>query len=437
MTNNGVKNTVAAAATAFLITPIEVHGVNSYTIGTNHLSWDDPHSYLISDVAMTFGQLASTDDGSTAFICGQTTIPVFDFGLLFSCFRAMVAAKAEFGDSIPTEYKDSTVSHIDVSWFGNHGVLHSQNDNLIIAMTSSNVQKACMHSEVLLDNFTDTRKYKLTREKNFLALENEYGEFVCSFSVPTSIKRSYPNLFAGDGSRPLEDDITTPWDERSQLGAIIASSCARNSAEETLEKYKMRPELGSVVARYDLIHTPKSRYESKEKFIGSICYTDRDTIALAVNFRNTLFVYRNWFNGGAASKELCVDSNPDFSKFFDVTEECKVIMRFAENVMITPPTAADLNLNVFETINTAFYNLELSRIPFASSLGRVVIPESVLIGALSTSVGENLYCIVPVGAIGNNIVTRTSSGELAATANTPWGVNDYFFDVTEVLHAVL
>ena len=158
MANSGIKSTVLAASTAFLISPVTVQAANTYTISTNLLSWDESNSYLLTDIASAFGKISeSADNLSAAFQCGRAMIPVFDFGLLLSCFRAMVAAKTELGDSLPTSSADTTVPQIDVAWFCNYGVLHSIHDNLLVTITSADIQNACSFKPVVLQNFVDVR----------------------------------------------------------------------------------------------------------------------------------------------------------------------------------------------------------------------------------------------------------------------------------------
>ena len=278
----------------------------------------------------------------------------------------------------------------------------------------------------------------MVRETTFLSIETGNKELVCSFAIPTSIMRSYPSLFSGiQANAVIADDPHTPWDDRSPLGAVIARSFAVNTVEETLRKYEELPNLDTLVARWDLIHKPASRYADKNQFLGSICYTDKHEIALAVNFRNSLFIYRPWFAGESLEhKELKVDAQPNFSEFYDVSAECKTIMRYAMAITETPPSPAAFTAKVFEEVKEAFLSMELSRVPFATAIGKVVIPQSVLIRGLGTAAGENIYCIVPVGAIGDNVVVRNSDGQLAVMNKMPWTIDDYFFDVTEVLHAI-
>lgn len=434
MSIHNLRSVVANAATASLFTPVTVRGNNTYTFGTNLLSWDEVNNYTIDAIAPTFGQTTQVPNAAQAmFKCGDSAVSAFDFGLLFSCFTAIVGAYTEQGASVFTSNADTSIPELDVVWFGNNAVLYCLERNLIIPIKSADVQNACRNAKVHLDNFVDIRSYQLTREKMYFVIDTEKGENLCRFPVPLMIQRAFPNLFDEDLTNDfVQDDPSTPWDERSQLGSLIASSASLTSAEDTAKRYRDMVALESVVVRSDLIMQPSQRYKSTSEFLGSLCYSDKDVIALAVNFRNNLFVYRPWFTGEKVAK-VQVDSNPQLGDFFNISEECKLIERYAQTVTNVPLTAAQLDVGVFEKIKTAFYNMELPRLKLASAFGRIVIPESVLVKGLGSMAGESVFCLVMLGVIGKNVICKTSEGSLTAMSRVPWLEDEAFYDITEVV----
>lgn len=429
-----LRSVVINASSASLFTPVTVRGTNIYTLGTNMLSWDESNNYTLDGIAATFGQAVQANNAEQLmFKCGDTNIPAFDFGLLFTCFTAIVGAYTEQGTSVFTQKCDTSVPEIDITWFGNNAVIYCRERSLIIPLKSADVQNACRYNKVKVENFTAVENYYFTREKLMMSLQSERGELLCTFPIPLTVQRAFSNLFDDDPTNDyVVDDPATPWDERSPLGSLIANSVNITSAEETAKKYQERSVLESVVVRSDLICTPTQRYKTPKEFLGSLCYSDKGVIALAVNFRNSLFVYQPWFTGEMPST-MQVDSNPKLSEFFNVTEECKRIERFAQSVTVAPLTAAQLDVSVFERIKDAFYNMELPRLAFASIFGRVVIPETELLKALGTFAGENVYCIVPVGAIGTNLICKTPAGRLYAMTGMAWNFEEAFYDITEVV----
>jgi len=439
LATKGIGTEALAASNVYLLSPVSVKGVNNYTIGTNMLMWDESNSYSIEQIAPTFGQVLRGSDGSVAstmFKCGNAGIPVFDFGLLLSCFTAMAMSKIELGASVPTECHETSGKGISAVWFGNNAVVYGVRAHVLVQLSSSNVQRACKFEYVSVASFVDTRKFVLSRQDNMLTLDTDKGEGICTFPIPVSVHRSFPTLFGGDAV-VIEDDPNTPWDEASPLGAVIASATVATNAAETVKRYRSQSPLGSVVVRSDLMFTPEKRYKDASEFIGSLCYTDKQEVALAVNLRSNLFVYQPWFNGGLEESErLKVVPSPKFSEFFNVDDECQKIMRFAKTVTVRALTPAQLDYKMFERIKDAFYDMKLPRLQFASALGKIVIPEVTLIPGLDSTAGENVYCIVPVGSIGANVIVINSEGELATMRGMPWGLDEYFYDITEVINEV-
>lgn len=436
MAIRGVTAEVMSASRVFLLDPVTVNGVNRYIIGTDSITWDDANSYAISQIAPTFGKAVLNHEGTTAFACGESSISVFDFGLLLSCFTLMSAAQIELGESVPTEEVDTRISGLYGVWFGNAGLIYSRTGNLMIQIPSSAVQRACKRESVRLPCFVDSREFVLTRQEGLLVIDTTNGEGVCQFPVPTFIRRSFPTLFGLEKVK-LVDDPTTPWDETSPLGAVINSMTIANNATETVKKYRSQTNIDSIVVRSDLICTPHMRYKDASDFLGSLCYTDRQDIALAVNLRNNLFIYRPWFDGGDPSEErLSVIASPKLSEFYNVNDECERIMQYATTVTHKAPTPAELDYLMFSRIKDAFYAMELPRLAFASTFGKIVIPEAILVPGLDSQAGENIYCIIPVGCIGANVIVINSRGHVEAIKGMPWTTDEYFYDVTEVVREI-
>lgn len=437
MSTQNIRKDTLAASNVFLLSSVTFQGVNKYTLGTDMLFWDESNSYSITQIAPTFGQIIQGGPGTpVTFRCGNAGISVFDFGLLLSCFTAMSMAQLELGTGVPVELVPTSVPGVEALWFGNHGIVFSVRNNLLVPITSGFAQRACKNEKVEVASFIDSRHFILKRTETHFALDTTLGEGVCVFTVPTSIKRSFPALFAAapvDTSAQLGQSL----DEGSPLGAMIASASVAHTVQEVLAKYKEQTSIDSVVVRSDLICTPTQRYTSTEDFLGSLCYTDKHDITLAVNMRRNLFVYRPWFNGKEDGREddddIQVAPSPKLSEFYDAREECERIMRYAKTVTVRPLTAAKFDISVFESVKAAFFEMRLHRLPLASSLGKIVIPETTLLAGLESSAGENIYCIVPVGALGENIIVINTEGELSIMRNGAWGTEEFFYDITEVV----
>lgn len=406
------------------------------------LSWDETNVYMMSQIASDFGQaLSKGGPDQMKFKCGRAEIGVFDFGLLFSCFLGISTAYAESGISLSTAHEVTNLPGISVVWFGNYGIIYSRQHNLIIPLKSADIQRACKYEDVWSENFTDVRKFAVRREGLSLVLLTEQSEQLCFLPIPVGIQKAYPNLFATTET-VTEDEFVASWDERSQLGSLIHGSISLTDAESTVNRYKENAVLDSVVVRDDLMCTPSTRYNNTQELFGSIAYTDKGAIALAVNFRNNLFVYQPWFGGDEAEDSgIMVDSSPRFQEFFNVTEECQRISRYADTVTVVPLGAAEFDVTIFERIKRAFYEMQLPRVQFASAFGKVVIPEPVLVSSLTSHSGESAYCIVPVGTIGTHIVCKDTQGRLktiemhknAEGEWTPWGLDTAFYDITGVI----
>lgn len=437
-----LRGTVMTASNVPLLTQVSVRGANNYTIGTNMLSWDETNVYMMSQIASDFGQaVANGGPDQMRFKCGRADIGVFDFGLLFSCFLAISTAYAESGIGLSTSQEATNIPGLSVVWFGNYGIVYGRQHNLIIPLRSADIQRACKYEDVWSENFTDVRKFAVRREGLNLILMTEQEEQLCFIHIPVGIQKAYPSLFSGEDA-VVGENMSSAWDERSQLGSLIHSSVNLTDAEATVNRYKENAVLDSVVVRDDLMCTPTTRYNNTQELFGSIAYTDKGVIALAVNFRNNLFVYQPWYGSeDAESSGILVDSSPKFQEFFNVTEECQRIARYADTVTVVPLGAAEFDVCVFEKVKEAFYEMRLPRVQFASAFGKVVIPEPVLVSSLTSQSGESVYCIVPVGTIGTHIVCKDTQGRLSTIEMhqnsdgdwTPWGIDTAFYDITGVI----
>lgn len=437
MSTQNIRKDALSASNVFLLSSVTFQGVNKYTLGTDMLVWDESNSYSITQIAPTFGQIIQGGPGTpVTFRCGNAGISVFDFGLLLSCFTAMSMAHLELGTGVPVELVPTSVPGVEAMWFGNHGIIFGLRHNLLVPIASGQAQRACKNEKVDVASFIDSRRFVLKRTETHFALDTAAGEGVCVFSVPTSIKRSFPALFS---TVPMEQPtgFGQSLDETSPLGAMIASASVAHSVQEVLAKYKEQTSIDSVVVRSDLICQPTQRYTSAESFLGSLCYTDKHDITLAVNMRSNLFVHRPWFAGKEDGREndedIQVTPSPKLSEFYDAREECERIMRYAKTVTVRPLTAAKFDFSVFEAVKAAFFEMRLRRLPLASSLGKIVIPETTLLAGLESTAGENIYCIVPVGALGENVIVINTEGELSVMRNGTWGTDEFFYDITEVV----
>lgn len=429
------KNIVATASTVSLLSSAKIRGFNTYSIGTNLISWDDSSSYTIAEISSKFG-ITDSDMSPNLFRVGDSFVNAYDYGLLFSCFAAIVAASAEIGSAVPVFCDVSSNDAIQVVWFGCNAIVYSRQKNFIMPIKSTCIQDACKLSKVNVDNFVSSVGFVLSREGDSFIVMSRDNAFVCSFQIPAIVKRAYSALFEnkkfnGTNSISLFD---SSWEEGSGLGELINSTRSSASIEDTLKQYENEVSLANVIMRSDLLFTPNKRYTSVEEFIGSLCYSDKGEISLAVNFRNQLFIYRPWFSGDNES-EIMVDSGPQFQNFFNVTEECTAVERFASTVTARPLSPAQFDVGVFNKIKDAFFALDLPRLQLASAFGRIVIPESVMVQGLR-SLGEAIYCIVPVGAIGKNIICVTPDGNLYTRSELSC-TSDLYYDITEVLNNVL
>lgn len=438
MSVHNIRSIVNSAAGASLFGVVSVRGFNTYNFGTNLLSWDESNNYTFTRIAKNFGQIVSgsgvNGSNTSMFTCGDSAVCAYDFGLIFSCITAIVGASTESGMAVQAEVVQTSDLSIEVVWFGSNAVLFSRERNIIIPVRSADVKNISRYKKVSLENFVDVRSYIAVRVGDSFVVDASDGSALCRFVVPPFVQRTMPMLFTGDNDQIIDgvDDPNTPWDERSPLGSLIANSINITTAEDTVRKYKETVTIESVVQRQDLVFAPSVRYNTVNEFLGSICYTDKDVIAMAVNFRHNLFIYRPWFNGGNGA-DLLTDAHPHLDMFYNVTAECTQIERFAASVTNKPLSLAQFDVTVFEKVKEAFSNLELPRVKLVSAFGRIVVPESVLLRGLGSTMGETMYCIVPVGVIGANVICKDENGSLVAMTKPTWFDDEAFYDITEVV----
>lgn len=441
MARNSISNTVIEASKVLLVNSVKLYGLNTYTLATNFISWNGGHNYNLADVALTFGTRRNDisvevvgGKREIGFNCGDTAISAYDFALLYSAFTAMIMAKVELGGSFPIVSENLQRAGMRVVWFGNDALIYSTQANLIITLKNADVEKVCAGNRVLITNFCTRDEYVLDREGASFCLTSVNGELLTFVRIPECVSKTYSIYFHSlDGSNSV-DDPNTSWDEGSMLGRLIDESDARSECLEALKEYKISSVIDSVVSRDDLVCVPTERYADTTNFFGSICYTDKEEIAVAVNFRRGLFVYYPWFVSDAtAEREIKVDPSAKFPEFFNVTEGCNRILRYAGTVINRPLTAAQFDLQMFMRVKEAFLTLQLSRIPIKSAFGRIVIPENILVKELTSGTGESLYCLVPVGIVGSKLICVTAEDVLTSITPSGWDLSDAFYDITEVI----
>lgn len=440
MAHSSVSNTVIEAGQIQLTNAVKLHGVNTYTLTSNFISWDAGHNYNLTNIAATFG--TRREDAAVevvggarevGFACGDGAISAFDFGLLYSVFTAMIAAKMELGVTVPIYCERLTQCGTSAVWFGNNAVVYSTQRNLIVPLKNVDVERVCSGERVSVRNFCNKEVFQLEREDLRFCLTTSAEELFNFMTIPQCVAKTYSRCFDGDSDR---NRVVLPSavEEGSALGDLIGATDTRSKCLEILEQYKLSSAVDSVVAREDLIVVPDVRYKDTSNFFGSICYTDKGEIAVAVNFRRGLFVYYSWFSTGGSTPEqdVKVDPSAKFPEFYNVTDGCNRIQRYAGTVVNRPLVASQFDTKVFDSIKTAFLNMKLTRIPIQAAFGKVVIPESVLLQELMAGTGETLYCFVPVGIVGTKLICLTAEDVLTSVTPNGWSLEDAFYDITEV-----
>lgn len=439
MARNSISNVVLEASQVPFVGAFNVHGGNEYTIDFNFLSWDRGHAYNIKDIAPTFGSrreahspgVVGSAMNDVTFACGDAEISAFDFGLLYTVFNGMITAWTEYGSVIWAEesqtwhYEDK---HYTCLWLVTTCIIYSADSYLIVPIKSSDVEKALSGQRCSVKNFCDGKELTLDSEGNKLVLTNSNGEILLMCNISEEAQKRYVKEESSSG-RTAEASLIPG----SPLATLIASSDTRDECKEVLLKYQSAPTLESVVARADLIVVPEQHYSDTTNFFGSICYTDKEDIVVAVNFRRGLFVCYPWFPFNSnVPDEIQLDENANFQEFYNVTDGCNRITRYAKAVSTRPLSAAQFDFQVVEHIREKFLHMELPRIPLQSAFGKVVIPESILVSEVLEGNGESAYCFVPVGVVGTKVICVEEDNKFTALSPKGWDLSSALYDITEV-----
>ena len=428
-----IRGCIENASRVVLTDRVKLYGDKTFTIATNFLNCRDMNCSLES-----LADECGMPVGPESFKCGTEEISPYDLGLLYSTFMAISTAFAHSGGSVRPISARVDKENFEALWIDSYLLLYSRKDNVIIPVPPAEVLQVLRNKRERQGNFCDLRTFELSVSGKVINFETAEGKHLCAVDVANHVITMYPTLFSSSGDiQTIEDDPNTTWDERSELGALINAVVGDSAVESALGKYSSKVILDSVVVRDDLIMIPTKRYSRADRFLGSICYTDKEEVALAVNIRNGLFVYKPWFPGSDKT-DIITRSNPDLTQFYDVTEECTKIEVFSKTSPLVPLTSAQLDSTVFSAIKDKFFAIELPRVKLANTFGRVVIPEPVLLKALHTNYCS-AYCIVPVGSIGSNLICKNSEGFLysigtdASAKKDSWDLCDAFYDITEVI----
>ena len=319
-------------------------------------------------------------------------------------------------------------------WFGNNGIIYSINGAIVLPLKHMDIRSALCWEPVTVRNFVNEQKYTVKREGSSFLVEDSKGVVLCRFDMPRQIKAAYPTYFDGDPSNDKFLNLPdTEWDDSSELGVVLGESRGFADWSATAAKYRDMVDMKSIVVRDDLICQPTKRYSSPQEFLGSICYTEMGTIDLAVNLRGNLYVYKPWFDDDNSITNIHVREAPALEAFFNVTAECGRISLFAKTVTTAPLPVAKIDQNLLEKIKAQFSALRLSRVNLHGALGRNVVPESALAVALSKNSSSNLFCMCPVGAIGDRVIVKQSDGSVTSVKPSGWDIGGAFYDITEVI----
>ena len=436
MAANAVSAKVLSAAGVTLARPFSVHGMNTYTISSDFISWNDSHNHTISDIAEDFGKRTS-GSGEKIFTCGDDKISVYDFGLLYTVFTAMTAAQAELDEGFITTETVASREDVRVLWIGNDLILYSPGNNLILPIDNGELERICSGERLECSNFCTKDRYSIDRERVELFITDlQHKELFCRLRISAETQKCYSKYFEQPTTETKKSLAT--WDLDSMLGRLVNAVDTKLPARDAFLKYKKKGLIESLGKRGDLFVSPSQTYsdlktpEDLKKFFGSVCYTDKDEAVIAVNYRAGMFIYSPCFPGDTF-EGLQVDTSPNLDKFYDVSVGCERIMRYANTVICRPLTPAQLDVRVYNMIASALMHTELPRIPFSSCLGKVVIPESVLESAFEDGFGADLFCLVPVGVVGEIVVCITSAGKLESVYPRGWSTKEAFYDITEVV----
>lgn len=430
MIENDIRGVALKASNAILGGSIRIKGKREYILTSNSL-WDGSVLITLAEAASTFGIRASERgaSGEVLMQCGPMNIDVFDFGLLYSAFSAIVMATSELGGEVSVSTVTSTDGEYEIAAFGNDLVIYSVSKGLIIQAGNRDIFTVCRKRSVVLQGFSVNEEFVLSLDGHKFVLSTHGGEFLCRFPVPEYVAESYRTVFEGE---VLADDPTTPWDERSMLGGLIAVSDERQDVNRALENYQVSS-LSNAQSRTDLICEPVKKFATPEAIYGSWAYSDKREIVMPISNHNGLLTYTTSLSLMTDEPEIKYYIQPDLSQFYDVSAEFEQINRFVRCVKNLPLTAAQLDGTMFQKIRTAFLGMQLERLKLAQAFGKVVIPESVMVRELGNTAGDALYCIVPLGMIGEQLVKLDSAGRLVTERPSDWEPSGAFYDVTPLI----
>lgn len=372
--------------------PFQVYGVKTYTLSTNHMSWAGAYAGSLSDIAQDFG--TPVQGTSLQFKCGNDTITAFDYGLLYSIFIAINTSAVS--SSLQFDEMETSSSKINCLWIGDSAVIYSVEHNLILHLDSFSLESVMNGNKASIDNFCSKEFFTVELEKNskiFISKDDEH--FLCSFNLSDFVKNLY---FETDD----EDDIEIfgeGFDADSPLGELVASSISTVDIMSTAEKYKNMTDVSSVVRRTDLVFKADKPYSSLNNFFGSVCYQDGN-IFIPVNYMNGLLVYSQLFKGDLPDT-LHTSTPGSFSGYFDIKDAFESIMRFAQSIANRPSSILICD------IEERFKKMELLRVPVESTFGKLVIPESNLLQALSSGIVDTISPIIPIGIIETQLLAYT------------------------------
>ncbi len=432
MATNSISSKVITAASVSLSKPIQVFGVNTYTITTDFISWGEGNSYSLSDIAGDFG-VRTTGVGDKVFTCGDDKISVYDFGLLFTVFTAMNSAQTELGSGFNITESVTSKEGIRALWIGNDVIIYSQVNNLILPLDNADVKRLCSGERLECANFCTKDRYTVDRERvELFVVDAAKHELVCRTRISDAVQKCYAKCFEQPDS---EKDSLASWDTESRLGRLIASVNTKLPVKKLMDSYKKSGMIETVNNRREIfsdLGDPLGMGCAIAKMFGNVFYTDKAEVIIAVNMRAGMLVYTPYF-AGDATEGLLLDPRPAIDSYYNVTDQCDQIARFANTVIYRPLTAAQFDAKVFGTVANSWADKKLQRLSFASALGRVVIPESILEDTLDVGFGADLFCFVPVGQIGEAVICKTATGNLDVMYQTGWSTSDAFYDITEVI----
>lgn len=433
-----LKIVVANAATVQIKEPVTFAGFNTYTLASNYLSWDSAQTYRLTDIANTFGDIQNNLAITTStirnakMVCGSDTITTFDFGLLYCIFCAMNWAKSETDSLISIVNKEGMSRNFTAIWINCYLVLYSIKHNYILPITTSDLVKVLRWENTTVKGFTDNQTYTLSREGDSVMLFDSRGNFLGSFEFSDKVRSTYKRYFGTVDNNVNPEDVGILPD--SPLSEMLMQNKGEANLNDIFAQYAEQSYIGNAVNREDMIFTPTTRYKSLETFFGSNAYTDKGKLIMPVNWRNGLLIYTPWFghNDMDDQPEILTSTQSQLNEFYDVTDECSKIAQFAVAIKARPQASYTIQQSTLMDIKDQFFDMKLQRLSFAGAIGKVVIPEEVLYNALVRDNCSEIFTVLPIGAIGNNIVVISPSGSIEVS-DEQLTLKGFYYDVSEVV----